>query len=52
MNTSQVIKHIAYNTDPHLLTDYCVANTSWEYIHKVTIMIKKLQKMDTGINDI
>jgi hypothetical protein len=43
MNTSQVIKHIGYNTD--LLTDYCVANISWEYIYKVTIMIKKYIKM-------
>jgi hypothetical protein len=43
MNTSQVIKHIGYNTDPYLLTDYCVANVSWEYIYKVTIMIKKVQ---------
>jgi hypothetical protein len=37
---SQVIKHIGYNTDPYLLTDYCVANISWECIYKVTIMIK------------
>jgi hypothetical protein len=44
MNTSQVIKHIGYNTDPYLLTDYCVANISWEYIYNVTIMIKKIQK--------
>jgi hypothetical protein len=52
INTSQVIKHIGYNTDPYLLTDYCVANISWEYIYNVTIMIKKLQKMDTVLNDI
>jgi hypothetical protein len=46
MNTSQVMKHIVliYNTDPYLLTDNCVANISWEYIYKVTIMIKKVQK--------
>jgi hypothetical protein len=25
---SQVIKYIGYNTDPYLLTDYCVANIS------------------------
>jgi hypothetical protein len=25
---SQVIKHIGYNMDPYLLTDYCVANVS------------------------
>jgi hypothetical protein len=38
---SQVIKHIGYNTDLYLLTDFCVANVSWEYIHKVIITIKK-----------
>jgi hypothetical protein len=43
MNTSQVTKHTEYNTDPYLLTDYCVANISWEYIYKVTIIIKKVQ---------
>jgi hypothetical protein len=31
--------------DPYLLTDYCVANISWEYIYKVIIMIKKVQKV-------
>jgi hypothetical protein len=45
MNTSQVIKYIGYNTDPYLLTDYCVANISWEYMYKVTVMIKKVQKI-------
>jgi hypothetical protein len=45
MNTSQIIKHIVYNTGPYLLTDYCVANISWEYIYTVTIMIKKVQKI-------
>jgi hypothetical protein len=50
MNTSQVIKHIRYNTD--LLTDYCVADISCEYIYEVTNMIKKVQKMDTVLNDI
>jgi hypothetical protein len=44
MNTSQVIKHIGYNTDLYLF-DYCVANVSWEYIYKVTIMINKVQKI-------
>jgi hypothetical protein len=41
---SQVIKHIGYNTDLYLLTDYWAANISWEYIYKITIMIKKVQK--------
>jgi hypothetical protein len=36
---SQVIKHIGYNMDPYLLTDYCVANISWEYIYNVTIIL-------------
>jgi hypothetical protein len=45
MNTSDVIKHIGYNTDPYLLTGYCVVNISWEYIYKVTIIIKKVQKI-------
>jgi hypothetical protein len=44
MNISQVIKHIGYNTDPNLLTDYFVANISWEYIYSVTVMVKKVQK--------
>jgi hypothetical protein len=44
MNTSQVIENIGYNMDLYLLTDYHVANISWEYIYKVTIMIKKVQK--------
>jgi hypothetical protein len=52
MNTSQVIKHIGYNTDPYLLTDYCVANIAWEYIYSVTVMVKKVQKMDIMLNDI
>jgi hypothetical protein len=42
---SQVIKHIGYNTDPYLLTDNCVANISWEYIYKVTIIIEQVQKI-------
>jgi hypothetical protein len=45
MNTSQVIKHIGYKTDPYLLTYYCVANISWEYIYSVTIKIRKVQKI-------
>jgi hypothetical protein len=45
MNTSQVIKHIEYNTDPYLLTDCCVANISCKYIYNFTIMIKKVQKI-------
>jgi hypothetical protein len=44
MNTSPVIKHIGYNTDSYLLTDFCVANISCEYIYKVTIMMKKVHK--------
>jgi hypothetical protein len=34
---SQVIEHFGYNTDPYLLTDWCVTNISWGYIYKVTI---------------
>jgi uridylate kinase len=39
------MKHIGYNTDPYLSTDYCAANISWEYIYKVTIMFKKIQQI-------
>jgi uridylate kinase len=46
---SQVITHIGYNTDPYLLTDYCVANMSREYVYKVTIMMKKVQKIFTKL---
>jgi hypothetical protein len=42
---TQVIKHIGYNTDPYLLTDYYLANISWEYIYKVIITIKEVQKI-------
>jgi hypothetical protein len=34
---SQAIKHIGYNTDPYLLTDYRAANMSREYIIKLQI---------------
>jgi hypothetical protein len=45
---SQVIKHIGYNMDPYLLTDYSAANMSREKI-KVTIIIKKVQRMFTKL---
>jgi hypothetical protein len=48
MNTSQIIKLVGYNTDPYLLKDYCVANISWGYIYRVTIMIKKVQNWIQG----
>jgi hypothetical protein len=41
MNISQVIKHIGYNTDPHLLTDFCVANIAWEYITMLLLWLKR-----------
>jgi hypothetical protein len=37
---SQVIKHVGYNTDPYLLTDYCVANMSREHITKLQLWLK------------
>jgi hypothetical protein len=45
---SEVIKHIRYNTDPYLLTDYCVANMSRditrERITKLQLWLKRYKE--------
>jgi hypothetical protein len=37
---TQVIKHIGYNTDQYLLTDFWAANISMEYITELQIWLK------------
>jgi hypothetical protein len=46
----QVIKHIGYNTDPYLLTDYCVANILWEYITKLQLWLKGAENIHKVTN--
>jgi hypothetical protein len=47
---SQVIKHIGYNTDPYLLTDFCVANIVIMGIYLQSYyMIKKIQRILTNL---